>query len=84
MKFKGTKGKWKYTEYMSLYPVINERGDDLCDSDNFELEAKYNALLMSKAPEMLEMLIKCTNTFNGKFPSLQTKIEQLIKEATEI
>jgi hypothetical protein len=43
-----------------------------------------NCLLISKAPEMLEMLQSLEND-NGSIPELMwNKIKQLIKEATEI
>jgi hypothetical protein len=41
-------------------------------------EIKANALLISKAPEMLEMLIKYNSIIKTK------ELENLIKEATEI
>lgn len=51
-------------------------------------EANYNAKLISKAPEMLNMLdrILFTVFWNGSNLNLKDKkdIEQLIKEATEL
>ena|SRR5690606_16031018 len=53
-----------------------------------ELEMKYNALLISKAPEMLEMLIDFVETYesggviNNEY--YIDKFKQLIKEATEL
>ena len=56
-----------------------------------DLEQKYNALLISKAPEMLEMLQKIvlmTETCEGDFKDFRERynieIEDLIKSATEI
>jgi hypothetical protein len=50
-----------------------------------DIEQKANALLISKAPEMLEMLKQCLyrleNSNHRDFPN---KIKQLIKEATEL
>jgi hypothetical protein len=82
MEFKGTKGKWEVTisnEYCGDYSIKNENGS----ATSFEDEA--NALLISKAPEMLEMLNKVCKKLKGNgFPMLQEEIEQLIKEATTI
>jgi hypothetical protein len=82
MEFKGTKGKWEVTisnEYCGDYSIKNENGS----ANSFEDEA--NALLISKAPEMLEMLNKVCKKLKGNgFPMLQEEIEQLIKEATTI
>lgn len=48
-------------------------------------EAKANALLISKAPEMLEMLEKAMSLLGnvGEF-EIAKEIEQLIKSATEL
>jgi hypothetical protein len=53
--------------------------------DNETIEKwEANALLISKAPEMLEMLQSLEND-NGSIPELMwNKIKQLIKEATTI
>ena len=59
------------------------------NSTKEEQEANANALLISKAPEMLEMLkdaaqiLRNGNTSNAKL-EMAEKIEQLIKEATEL
>ncbi len=45
-----------------------------------EIKPKANALLISKSPEMLEMLEKIYK--EGKF--IKSEIEQLIKQATEL
>jgi hypothetical protein len=48
---------------------------------------RANALLIRKSPEMLEFLIELYNdreSYSGMFPSQQLKLEQLIKEATEL
>ena len=86
-EFKGTKGKWK----------IKEKGATILDdNDNSvicwygvatstfwkkEEEFKANSLLISKAPEMLEMLEKLAH---GEHYIGVQEIRQLIKEATEI
>ena len=99
-QFKGTKGKWiidheesGYNKHHVLatpisridpsYPIIT----GLCDIYGDDEEAKANALLISKAPEMLEMLEKLVERLEendlGKLHAV-TKAKQLIKEATEI
>jgi hypothetical protein len=94
-EFKGTKEKWELRNdpieksngfksidigyyHCTYYGSGKKFEDDFCD------ETKANALLISKAPEMLEMLKRCDKTFNGKFQKLHMEIKQLIKEATEL
>ena len=108
MEFKGTKGKWEvynpnhigcinvsfgkndgFTGYVELWHHYFENKE----------EAKANALLISKAPEMLEMLKYFTafpdkdfdEEFTGYTPYGMTvdirkikEAKQLIKEATEL
>jgi hypothetical protein len=108
MEFKGTKGKWTLYQSKipsndkavthSVY-VGTKRISlcyDLYESDKSknveEKTGQANALLISKAPEMLEMLEKLYQQVDFSFESfgsdtglkMQEKIEQLIKEATEI
>ena len=84
---KFTKGKWEVSTNNEIGILITSKHPqnrdiltiwkyDVTFSEN--QEAKANALLISKAPEMLEMLKKCNQII--KTPDL----EQLIKEATEI
>jgi len=84
MEFKGTKGKWKISDD-GVSTVDNENvfevGCGCCTSGHLD---EYDQLLISKAPEMLELLKKCDKTFNGKFTTLHNEIKQLIKEATEL
>jgi hypothetical protein len=76
-EFKGTKGKWK----VSIDQFKNN--NIICDGFYLgESRNKYDALLISKAPEMLEMLIFLRPTFKGT--KTGESIEQLIKEATEL
>ena len=64
MEFKGSKGEWKIKKNKMTFPscskwqIVNEDGDGLFDVDLAESdEAMYaNALLVSKAPIMLERL----------------------------
>jgi hypothetical protein len=54
---------------------------DFTDSN----ECKANALLISKAPEMLEMLEDILSGMRGEnFEVTELEIKQLIKEATEL
>ena len=95
MEFKGTKGKWKVSKY-NYDEIKSDSGFCICDVWDMDTEtfpnpseAKANALLISKAPEMLEMLKKMVNEFDVEFTNqyqfdLHSKAKQLIKEATEI
>ena len=76
--FKGTKGKWR------VYPSKGFSNEFyICDVDCVFGEQEANALLISKAPEMLEFIINVFNTMpNGSV--IQEKAKQLIKEATEL
>jgi hypothetical protein len=82
-KFKGTKGKWKLAENQYCHYTSVRNLDDsrkVCVSRvNNQIESNANLLLISKAPEMLEMLEK---VLTAKFTC--EEIKQLIKEATEI
>ncbi len=97
MEFKGTKGKWEINSRASRNVRCNNLTIANCsqgqDGEN-ETEEKANALLISKAPEMLEMLklqldflIYCRDNMKVSRPVFNQKIlkiEQLIKEATEL
>lgn len=90
-EFKGTKGKWSYSKQKGIKnhcfqaQVWNENGDSMAiiePTDN-EYEASANALLISKAPEMLEMLQYFVD--NNMLSVVGEEIaKQLIKEATEL
>ncbi len=106
MEFKGTKGKWEYkvkhTKKRGLIGVyiteehfieISYISEDECPSPvccNYEQHA--NALLISKAPELLEALKEANNVL--KMASLidksnvcedtQLMCEKLIKETTNV
>lgn len=71
--------------------ISSEKEANICTvwySDLFSDEAKKNALLISKAPEMLEMLqrIEKILTYESIEPNspIQFKMFQLINEATEL
>lgn len=98
MEFKGTQGKWKVEFYSSnnetkeVYCIQNENFDSLptdlhvvnsYNVENSEVQ-RANALLISKAPEMLEMLQSLENDDNIIPFGMWNKIEKLIKEATEL
>ena len=84
-EFKGSKGKWE----VSIDQF--ENNNIICDGFYLgESRNKYDALLISKAPEMLEMLKEVIEfTKKVQAPStfallLRQEIEQLIKSATEL
>ena len=82
MEFKGTKGKWIVSASTDYSDVIMIRGEQYAPSFN---ENKYNAQLVSKAPEMLEMLKNIQSETDPHGNSKRwNEIQQLIKEATEL
>jgi hypothetical protein len=84
-EFKGTKGKWVLRTFpegqMSVRNESETRKICVPRVQNYE-ESLANLLLISKAPEMLEMLIFLRPTFKGTKTGVS--LEQLIKEATEL
>jgi len=84
MEFKGTKDKWvlisnEYGYYTSVRSLDDTR--KVCISRvNNQIESNANMLLISKAPEMLEMLQRILK--DNVIPHLD--IAELIKQATEI
>lgn len=95
MEFKGTKGKWKIKKRKNnCFYIKAESWSNFCQvytitdgGMNTNKVAKANALLISKAPEMLEMLKLFYNTNSGHeitLSELQDKAGKLIKEATKI
>ena len=86
MEFKGTKGEWRvsnndilkkyHTKIAKVHPV----------NENDQLEHKYNALLISKAPEMLEMLkeILAGRIRPREYSSEWDKVNELVISATSI
>jgi hypothetical protein len=87
MEFKGTKGKWFIWREDLIVTDYDTKEDVVCikpQIKNIE-NWKANALLISKAPEMLEMLQSLLNESEDIVHSeIKKHIEQLIKEATEI
>ena len=91
MEFKGTRGNWKLAENEYGYYTSVRNLDDsrkVCTSRiNNQIESNANLLLISKAPEMLEMVKKLmaympkNNIYDA---NMYYEALQLIKEATEI
>lgn len=109
MEFKGTKGNWglyqeKKQKVGQNYSIMNitsdskaEWGTDIASVWNDEPikdEAYHNALLISKAPEMLEMLKVVSYGLSQMYRHEEDsvifdlidaeKLDKLIKEATEL
>jgi hypothetical protein len=97
MEFKGTKGKWKEGLGIDLLGNNDELMQIIIFSKEVNThniahvfglsqeEVMTNALLISKAPEMLEMLKEIANQIeDGRTYITKDDIEKLIKEATEI
>ena len=87
MEFKGTKGKWVLEDTENWINLIDSNGDRITSIDVCDSRSPYDALLISKAPEMLEMLKKVLGVnehhgFDGH--SINKQIEKLIREATEL
>jgi hypothetical protein len=79
-EFKGTKGPWVNNDG----EISGWNGEYICDCIFFSSKVdSYNVLLISKAPEMLEMLERLSNHF-GLFPDDRDSIKKLIKSATEL
>lgn len=94
-EFKGTKGVFSFSSVainkngdipkteISMYC---DNGLHICDKviiTKLLPEHLYNFQLMSKAPEMLEMLIKCEKVIS-ELEIATDDIKELIKSATEI
>ena len=88
MEFKGTKGKWVAwlgdKQTTSSVKIGSMEIELEIDYDNKLDEERANALLISKAPEMLEMLKEIHSFLSSGTRINSDDIEQLIKEATEI
>lgn len=91
--FKGTKGKWVFganTVEGILISSTHTQNRDVCtvwayDVDFLEIqETKANALIISKAPEMLECLQSLENDNNAIPKFMWDRIQSLIKYATEL
>lgn len=81
METKFTKGKWFVSEpYLT---ITDEKGFAIAQQHGIKNSHEWeaNALLISKAPEMFEML---ENIVNYGGVANFDKIEQLLKEATQL
>ena len=91
MEFKGTKGKWNIERHQHQlcgdYLIIDENDYQLAIADNEYLQdyekTKANALLISKAPEMLELLQSLVSSEMTPL-AIRKQAKQLIKEATTL
>lgn len=91
MEFKGTKGTWE-VEYVAgeefMRSSVNNGSIDVwADVNDVSIEeANANALLISKAPEMLEMLNYLVKKHNEHLITNKDidEAKQLVKEATEL
>jgi hypothetical protein len=79
MEFKGTK-QFKVEYHTTMDFPYKYVVNTIQETDE---EAQANALLISKAPEMLEMLIRMRDNNDWDIGDL-IDLKQLIKEATEI
>ena len=97
MEFKGTKGKWvldpefrKNEHGVSFLSIdfddsiecIDIYTDSRLDDSDKYIKTAADALLISKAPEMLKMLIKIHGITTDE--DIKYQVELLIKEATEL
>ena len=90
MEFKGTKGKWEIVkDDFFNSTVVKHKAFSVCVVNNLASNdiCQANALLISKAPEMLKELINEVEIL--KFMGLEDterckRKEQLIKQATEL
>ena len=80
MEFKGTKKKWELSENGGLYDTTNS--GIICDLITSSQKDKADALLISKAPEMLELLQSLVSSEMTPL-TIRKQAKQLIKEATE-
>ena len=90
--FRGTKGKWEI-DVNDIQTVLTDNGayrpNAIQITTSTKIELKANALLISKSPEMLEMLKELTsfvydNVEDCEKSPLWVKASNLIKEATEL
>ena len=97
MEFKGTKGNWKdvvidISDFKQVVVGV-DKGKAVCHlwfeySEGISDEVKANALLISKAPEMLDFINRMSGEMLRSDFVLNEKwyeqARQLIKEATEL
>lgn len=93
-EFKGTKGKWKVNRQDDIFIETDDKSEksNVClmlANGIYDYEKwHYNALLISKAPEMLEFLTQlqyaCENGLIQDLEELGESTKELIKSATEL
>ena len=93
MEFNGTKGKWEVSIDNNKI-ILTDSGayapNAMHKTISTDTELIANALLISKAPEMLDMLQKINISLLNDYATLleqiklRREIEKLIKESTEI
>jgi len=91
-EFKGTKGKWyRYTNSRITSAVCSENEERLIHmSGKNDLEAKANSQLISKSPELLDLLQRMYDvysmkeTISGSLRDFMIEANELIKEATNV
>jgi hypothetical protein len=86
MEFKGTKGKWEISLNdikANEQIIVTAYGFFVKGKYTHTEETKANSLLISKAPEMLEMLKRIMKTYD-KGTQTYLDCQKLIKEATQI
>jgi len=87
MKFKGTSGLWEF-DNNCVSTKEKVMGNIVCESPSWSEASnanwKVNAQLISKAPEMLEMLQNVLDNVSEEYSKLKEDIEKLIEEATKI
>ena len=84
MDFKGTRGKWEYSYdgFEHCYDIVSDN-EFICTTMSGNTKAKADALLISKAPEMLEFLQSLVSSEMTPL-AIRKQAKQLIKKATEL
>ena len=84
MEFKGTKGKWRVTAgVVRDIDTLTKIATIHIENNEYSQKDHANALLISKAPEMLELLKHIANCIEHNDIIYLKRITQLIKESTE-
>lgn len=91
-EFKGTKGKWEVKEHIQNIETDEVDICEMMEFENYE-QVKANALLISKAPELLEalehvleILYQCDppKGLHETYANALSNYNNLIEEATEL
>lgn len=92
-EFKGTRGKWEARLKGKTASAVYCDNTQICIRARSTTEVKADMLLISKAPEMLEMLNILLYDYKNYIQNISqdshrnnriNEIEQLIKQATEL